>query len=288
MPPSKVFLALAILVTSYLASCHASPRPSERKSNTVWQPAVGSTWQIQLSTAKTSNQTGGFPIWDIDLFDTKKSTIKGLQSQGAKVICYFSAGSFEDWRPDASSFKSSDYGKALDGWEGEYWLNTKSTNVRKIMVKRLKLAASKGCDGVDPDNTDGYQNKNGLGLTKKDAINYVNYLALQAKALGLSTGLKNSGDIIPSVINNMQWSVNEQCHQYKECDIYSPFIKAGKPVFNIEYPKGEDTSNSRNITSTKLKSLCNDGTSKNFSLVIKNINLNSWIELCPGVSPSGA
>lgn len=72
------------------------------------------------------------------------------------MLCYFSAGSYENWRPDAAQFTQSDLGLDLDGWAGEKWLNTNSENVRRIMKDRIDLAKEKGCDGVDPDNVDGY------------------------------------------------------------------------------------------------------------------------------------
>ena len=78
---------------------------------------------------------------------------------GKKVICYFSAGSYEDWRPDASEFKKEDLGRDLDGWPGEKWLDLDSENVRRVMKGRVELAKEKGCDGVDPDNVDGYVSK---------------------------------------------------------------------------------------------------------------------------------
>jgi hypothetical protein len=72
------------------------------------------------------------------------------------VICYFSAGSYEPGRPDSGDFKKEDMGAGLDGWPGEKWLKLSSENVRNIMKKRIDLAWKKGCDGVDPDNVDGY------------------------------------------------------------------------------------------------------------------------------------
>lgn len=75
------------------------------------------------------------------------------------MLCYFSAGSYEPDRPDSNNFKSSDMGKELSGWPQEKWLDLNSNNVRDIMSKRLQLAAQNGCDGVDPDNTDGYVSK---------------------------------------------------------------------------------------------------------------------------------
>lgn len=76
---------------------------------------------------------------------------------GKKVICYFSAGSREDWRADAKNYATSDYGAPLDPeWEGENWVDVKSTNVRAIVEQRIQRAAEAGCHAVDPDNVDGY------------------------------------------------------------------------------------------------------------------------------------
>ena len=61
-------------------------------------------------------------MYDIDLFDTPVATIKDLQSAGSVVICYFSAGSFEPWRPDADTFSERVKGKKMDGWD-ELWLD---------------------------------------------------------------------------------------------------------------------------------------------------------------------
>ena len=106
------------------------------------------------------------------------------------------------------------------------------------MLARMDLAVEKSCDGVDPDNVDGYDNDNGLGLTQEDSVNYLEFLAdAAARHRNLSIGLKNAGAILPNVIDIMQWSVNEQCVQYDECDIFAPFIRQGKPVFHVRrYP----------------------------------------------------
>ncbi len=120
---------------------------------------VGQKFQIILSsipnlTASPKVVPGDAPVFDIDLFDTDADTIAGLKSQGKTVICYFSAGTYEPWRPDAGNFTDSDKGQSLaPEWPDEYWLRTNNTNVRRIMTNRIQLAAAKGCDAVDPDNT---------------------------------------------------------------------------------------------------------------------------------------
>lgn len=244
-----------------------------------WQPAVATKWQIVLKNAINDTSVDA-PIYDIDLFDNEASIIDKLHGMGRKVICYFSAGTYEDWRDDKDEFDKADLGKNLDDWPGEKWVNVTSPKIHKIMQTRLDLAVKKGCDGVDPDNIDGYDNDNGLGLTKTMATNYVNWLASESHQRGLSIGLKNGGDIISSVIANMQWCVNEQCAQYNECDTYAAFVEAGKPVFQIEYPKGEETNNDQDVTAKQVKSACTANGSGNFSTVIKNMNLNNWVEYC--------
>lgn len=96
------------------------------------------------------------PVWDIDLFDNPASTIKGLKASGKIVICYFSAGTAEDWREDYREFPSSDTGKVLPEWPNEKWIRTGIQQIRNIMANRIKLAADKGCDAIDPDNTGMY------------------------------------------------------------------------------------------------------------------------------------
>lgn len=251
------------------------------QSSKQWKPKAGLTWNLLLLNPLTSGQTNGTQVLDIDLFDNSQKTVKSLQQNNAKVICYFSAGSYEKWRSDAKKFnKKTDLGAPLDGWEGEWWLNTKSTNVRKIMKARLDLAKQKGCDAVDPDNVDGYNNENDLNLTKKDAINYLNFLAKEAHKRKLAIGLKNAGEIIPKLVDVMDFSVNEQCEQYNECKTFNPFIKKNKPVFHVEYPKGDDTNTDQDIPETKKQQICNDPTIKGFSTIIKNMNLDSWTQTC--------
>lgn len=244
-------------------------------AGTYWKPIVGTTWQIDLSNASTADTSTKYDVYDIDLFDSQNSTIQSLKAQGIKIICYFSAGSYENWRPDASSFLPSDKGSPLDGWPGEWWLNTNSTNVRNIMLARLQLAQSRGCDGVDPDNVDGYDNSNGLGLTPTDAVNYLTYLAIQAHALGLAIGLKNAAAVIPGVVDFLQWEVNEQCVEYDECDLFTPFIEAGKPIFHIEYP-----DSAPDISTNTFDSLCNNTSAADFSTVLKEMDLGNWIKAC--------
>jgi endo-alpha-1,4-polygalactosaminidase (GH114 family) len=254
------------------ATATATATPSSyHNSTTWWKPKSRTTWQIILNETVGTSNFDDVSVYDIDLFDSSNQTINALHAAGIKVICYFSAGSYENWRPDANQFPSSVMGNDLDGWPGERWLNISSSVVRNIMVQRIELAYQKSCDGLDPDNIDGYDNDNGLGLTEKDSINYVQFLANEGHSRGMAVGLKNGAEIVVNVRDNVDWEVNEQCVQYNECDSFEPFIAANKPVFHIEYP------NNTNIATAET--ICEHSPS-NFSTLLKDMNLDGWYEAC--------
>lgn len=218
-----------------------------------WMPSVDDTWQLQLQG--TINTSYNAAVFDIDLFDTPQATINALKAQGKRVVCYFSAGSSENWRPDFSKFKAADMGNALDGWAGERWLDTRSANVRAVMMARMDLAKSKGCDGVDPDNVDGYTNKPGFPLTAATQLDYNRFLATQAHARGLAVGLKNGVAQLSDLASAFDFAVNEQCFQYNECSGYSAFTVQGKPVFNVEYQTKWKDATTRQTLCAKAKAL---------------------------------
>ncbi len=214
-----------------LLSCNAA----EIEKQAIPKLHVGMTWQWQLSGKL--NPDYQVDLYDVDLFDTSTKSIQALKSSNKMVICYFSAGSYEDWRKDKSQFNKDDLGKPLDGWEGERWLDIRQKNVRQIMQKRMDLAKQKGCDGVEPDNVDGFDNPNGLNLTASDQLDYNRFLANQAHIRGLKVALKNDMQQVTALVNDFDFSVNEECHEYNECDVLKAFIEQDKPVFNAEYKK---------------------------------------------------
>ena len=198
-----------------------------------YRPGVAVTWQWQLQGMV--NTTYEVDLYDIDLFETPATLIASLQASGKRVICYFSAGSFEGFRPDAAGFRSLDLGNPLDGFPDERWLDIRSASVLAIMRSRLDMAGGKGCDGVDPDNMDGYTNDTGFNITAGDQLTYNRTIANEAHERGLSVGLKNDLDQVSDLVAFFDFQVNEQCHERDECDALDAFIVAGKPVFNAEY-----------------------------------------------------
>lgn len=160
--PLTVGLGVGLAKRHSHRSTPETPHDSEALGRpSLWAPQVGVSWQIVLSQsvkvdAGSTMITPNVDVYVLDLFDTKRETIDRLRRVGKKVVCYFSAGSWEDWREDASDYHTADLGNNLDGWAGERWVNVSAESVRSVMRNRSKLAAEKGCDGIDPDNVDGY------------------------------------------------------------------------------------------------------------------------------------
>ncbi|MFM0740427.1 endo alpha-1,4 polygalactosaminidase [Paraburkholderia xenovorans] len=92
----------------------------------------------------------------------------------------------------------------------------KFDNVRSIMRARLHLAVSKKCDGVEPDNVDGYANHTGFPLMNQDQYNYNTFLASEAHLRNLAVALKNDVDQLSLLQPSFDFAVNEQCHELGE------------------------------------------------------------------------
>lgn len=240
------------------------PTGDQGKPPAIWQPKPGTTWQWQLTgTIDTSIDV---MMYDVDLFETSNATISKLHADGRIVICYFSAGSYEAWRPDAGAFPSSVKGSKMDGWD-ELWLDVRAQAVRDIMSQRLDLAKSKGCDGVEPDNVDGFDNATGYPLTSADQLAYNKFLAAESHKRGLSVGLKNDLAQVKQLVSSFDWALNEECLTYNECNELLPFIQAQKAVFHVEY------------TGSK-SSVCGPAKALGFDSMLKHLDLDAWYDPC--------
>lgn len=97
--------------TAILALLGVAPlaMSSPLNSRDITKFEKGTTWDIILDkssvTLEQMKKAVGSVI-DVDLFDNidEGDNIKQL-AQKKKVICYFSAGSREDWRDDASTLR---------------------------------------------------------------------------------------------------------------------------------------------------------------------------------------
>jgi hypothetical protein len=237
----------------------------------MWVPAISTTWQWQLTG--TIDQSVAAAMYDIDLFDTPASVVASLHTQGRKVVCYMSAGTYENWRPDASQFPAAVLGKGVDGWAGEKWLDVRRLDLLgPIMEARMDLCRQKGFDALEADNVDGYANASGFPLSAQDQLTFNIWLANAAHGRGLSIGLKNDLDQVEALVGYFDWALNEQCFEYNECSLLAPFTRAGKAVFVVEY-------------TLATTAFCTKAVELGFNAMKKNLNLDAARTACP--SPAG-
>jgi hypothetical protein len=230
-----------------------------------WRPGPGTTWQWQLTPG--IDRSYDVVMYDIDLFDTPAGVIDLLHGDGRVVVCYFSAGSWERWRPDADRFPEAVLGRN-NGWPGERWLDIRRLDVLgPIMEERLDLAVTKGCDGVEPDNVDGFENNTGFPLTAADQAAFNTWLAGIAHDRGLSIGLKNDLTQVPDLVTYFDWALNEQCFEFEECESLLPFIDDGKAVFGVEYE-------------LPPAAFCPEARAMGYSWLRKHLSLGPWVRAC--------
>ncbi|MEJ2046027.1 MAG: endo alpha-1,4 polygalactosaminidase [Reinekea sp.] len=232
------------------------PLATGNNTSRVWQPKPGTTWMWQLDNYDAINLNLDVTVYDIDLFEGSEggtnSLIHQLKNQGKRVICYFSAGTREDWRPDADQFTPGSViaDGSMNDWPGETWLNIGNSSaleqtIKPIMEARLDLAKDSGCDAVEPDNVDGYANQDEThgAISAANQLAYNQWLAAAAHSRGLSIGLKNDVDQLAELTSHFDFAINEQCYAWgNECVAYEDtFLSVDKAVFNQEYyEQGEE------------------------------------------------
>lgn len=275
-----ILVGISALLISCTADTDATPQQTDNgatasipptlvPAETVYPPLQllpEMSWQIQYSGEM--NYALDVDVYNLDLFDTETKTITDLKERGVFVMCYFSAGSHEDWRPDANDFPPATLGKSMEGWEGETWLDIRQiAQLRPIMESRIDMAVTKGCDGVDPDNVNGYENDTGFPLSYEDQIAFNTFLANAAHERGLLIGLKNNLNQIRDLLPYFDWIINEECFSFNECDLLLPFVEVGKPVFVIEYELSP-------------QEFCEQANRMNLNVLHKNWKLDAYRVAC--------
>jgi len=271
VPPSTP-AALPPAVASPSARAPVSPVATQPLLPTpsvepIWRPAPGTTWQWQLSELPV-DATVDAAVYDIDLFDNDAAVVAKLHRQGRKVICYISAGTWEEWRSDVDSFPSGVLGRPVVGWKNERWLDIRQLDIlAPIIERRMDACKAKGFDGIEPDNIDGFTNETGFPLTYTDQLAFNRFLAAAAHARSLAVALKNDLEQAGELVDQYDFAINEQCFVYNTCDLLTPFIQAGKAVFHVEYTL--DTAE-----------FCPRATALGFSSMKKRLKLDAYREPC--------
>jgi hypothetical protein len=255
MKVASVFVGLLLL----FSTAHAQSMP------TIIPPGITWYWQLSGKVIATHNTAS---LYDIDLEESSATLIRRLQAAGHVVICYFSAGSYEPWRSDASQFPKAAIGKKLVGWP-EHYVDIRDRSVRQIMQARIDNAKGKGCNGFEPDVLDAFTNQSGFPITKQDELDYILFLAKEGHARNLLVALKNDPALVSDVVNYLDFAIAEECFEQEECSSYSPFVYQNKAVLAAEY-------------SAFSAKKCAKAKQLGLSLVFYNLGLNGRkYEPCP-------
>lgn len=232
----------------------------------IWQPSPDDRWAIQYSGEL--DVPDGVDVIDVDMQETPASVIDDLHADGLEVVCYISAGSWEPYRDDADDYPEEILGESYEGWEDERWFDIRSEALRPLLSARIETAREKGCDGIDPDNVNGYQNDTGFDLTADDQLEFNRWLFDEVHSHGMAVGLKNDLDQAAELVDHVEFQVNEECIQFDDCAALSVFVDAGKPVWSIEY-EGDP------------ESVCATATDLGFATWIKDLSLDAGGTECP-------
>ncbi|MET0343732.1 MAG: endo alpha-1,4 polygalactosaminidase [Polyangiales bacterium] len=249
----------------------------------IWKPEKGATWDLQL--IGPVNTSTNVDVVDIDAETSSKELIASLHRAGKKVICYVNAGAWEPYRRDSKKFPAEVLGKAWSAtkYADEKWLDIRRIDVLgPLMEARFDMAKEKGCDAIDADNVDGFDDagsgadRTGFNLTHDDQLRFNRYIACAAHERGLAIGLKNNPSQADDLVADFDFVVSEQCFDYNECKRYQPFLTADKPVFLVEYQ--EDLSPN---AEAKFSTMCTQADQLGISAILKNDELDAWRVACP-------
>ncbi len=277
----KFLYHLMAAFATFIVSCNSDDidpddnevLPGETPNRTWYTPAPETTFDWQLDDV--SNASFTVSVVDVDAFDTSKETVDRLKAEGAKVIAYISVGTLEDWRPDKSDFPSEIIGNNYDGWEGEQWLDiTKLDLLRPVMEARLDMVASKGFDGIEPDNMDAFEYHDpGFDISLEDQKAYCEWLISEAHDRGLSIGQKNAGDLADALSDDFDWMLTEDAFAddwYEQAEVY---IEKGKAVFAVEYTDNMNANSFQN-------NICPSASAKHFTAILKDRDLTAGLVTC--------
>ncbi len=208
-------------------------------------------WDWQLRVPVQIHNDPSIEIYDVDMFDNESTgMVQQLKSLGKRVICYVNVGAWEDYRDDQSIFPRSILGNVYDRFPNEKWLDIRDVNpansttgmaLRAILEARFDRAKQLGCDAVEPDNMDGFDvsshNPSGFPLTYEDQIFFNLWVAKEVHDRGMAVGFKNNTNqaLDPRMVDAYDFVVTESCVYFNECQYFSKFLEANKPVFLTEY-----------------------------------------------------
>ncbi|WP_235285156.1 endo alpha-1,4 polygalactosaminidase [Thalassospira sp. HJ] len=268
---SKSFLLPAVMVVALLAN--GSLAQADNALHWTSVPNGPFHWQLQGTLDVDDN----IRVVGADLFDTSADQVAAWRAAGLYPICYINVGAVEDWRDDAKEFPQDVIGQPYWRWDGENWLDiSRFDRFADVITARLDLCRDKGFLAVEPDNIDVFEadqssKPTGFDITREDQLRYVNWLITEAHARSLAIGQKNAADLVPDLVDQMDFALLESAHRLGFMGEFDPYVAQGKPVFAVEYiDEGADAA-----------AFCPAADAHGFQGVIARTDLDHAPQNCP-------
>jgi hypothetical protein len=153
-------------------------------------------------------------------------------------VIYFNSGAFEAWRVPKIVYPKNVIGRAMDGWEGEYWLDISNDVVFKTLTSYIDNCMIKitkdnpnWIPKIDLDNCDLWNQNTGFKIEKSHQIKYLNSIRdwFSSKWKG-QVCIRNCSEIVHQL--KFDAVLSEQALSDKFIDDYKKVIQ---PIFDIEY-----------------------------------------------------
>lgn len=237
-------LALTLALAPALVACSDSgagtpPAPDAPASSANPALTPGVPWQIVLDG--TVHADSGTVVYELDA-SVGPAGVAAVRDSNpdAYLVCYLSAGTWEQWREDADQFPEAVIGEPLPAWPDERYVDLRELGLLEpLWEARIDDCAQSGFDAVDPDNIDSYMAVTGFDLTRDDALAAFELLASLAHERGLGIAQKNAPGLAADLVTRADFAVVEQCFEQDACWSWQPYLDAGKPVLDVEYPASE-------------------------------------------------
>lgn len=280
--PLAALFAAAVAALSWLTPAPAAAAEPARAT------AALPTWDWIIGIDKLPSPPPAVEFLGLDGFDAPKRYVVDAGKRGIRTWCYLSVGTIENWRPDRKAFEALNekevkagrkpfIGKRYPEWEGERWLDVRRYTVfLPLMVDRLEMCLDKGFEFVEFDNLDAYENKTGFKIRKSDTIRYAEALAAEARRLGLKPMQKNVPELAETLEPHFDALLFEDCALYEFCGDAKPFVDAGKPVFDADYPEGWEDEGKR----FDKAAACRQAKKAGVSMIFKRLDLDAWVRHC--------
>ncbi len=226
----------------------------------------GATWQWQLTGRLDTSVEAD--VFDLDGFETTAAQVATLHRRGAEVVCYLDLGALEAGRPDTESFPDSVLGRPVEGWPQERYLDIRRLDLLAPLLRaRLQMCRNKGFDAVEADLMDAYDNVSGFAITRTDQLRFIRWIIAETHDLGMAFGLKNVPELLPELVDEIDFAVAEECVAQGWCGAYAPLVAAGRPVFDAEYRSGSHEA-------------CARAAEAGVSVIHKRPTLDRWRHRC--------